>query len=49
MKPTRTHRWAPAHPEEAADRGSGPYDVIVLVLIIVALIIFLKIIFGGRV
>lgn len=49
MKSTRPYRWAPAHPEEAEDRGSGPYDVIVLVLIIVALIVFFKIIFHGNV
>lgn len=36
----------PVRPFESEDRGSGPYDVIVLILVIVALIIFLKIITG---
>lgn len=47
MTPKTRHKFQPrTHPFEAEDRGSGPYDVIVLVLIIIALIIFLKYITG---
>lgn len=50
MKPqNRTHRWAPAHPEEVEDRDNGftPWDVLAFVVVALLVVWVIKNLFGA--
>lgn len=49
MKPTKPHKFGPAHPFEAEDRDSGftPWDVLAFIVVAFLVVWVLKSLFGA--